>query len=180
MVITLIGYRGTGKSTVARALGERLGWTSVDADDEIECLAKMSIQQIFAERGESAFRGLERITMARLLSGHDRLIIAAGGGAILNQQTRSDIKAAGPVVWLRASTETILARMRSDATTTERRPNLTPAGGRHEVEELLARREPLYREAASVIVDTEGRTVEAIVEEIVATLEPRRQEGAAG
>jgi shikimate kinase len=180
MVITLIGYRGTGKSTVARALGARLRWASFDADDQIEALAGRSIEQIFAEDGEVQFRRLERETMHRLLSEGDRLVIAAGGGAILDEQTRGEMQQAGPVVWLTASVETILARIGGDETTASRRPNLTAEGGRGEIEQLLAQREPLYRQTASLIVDTEQRTIEQIASEILAGLPPHLQEGAAG
>lgn len=180
MVITLIGYRGTGKSTVATALAAHLRWTGVDADEQIEALAGKSIQRIFAEDGEAEFRRLERETMQHLLSEGDRLVIAAGGGAILDEQTREDMKQAGPVVWLTAPVDTILVRISGDETTASRRPNLTAQGGRDEVEQLLAQREPLYRQTASLIVDTEGRTIEQIASEILAGLPPHLQEGAAG
>lgn len=179
MILTLIGYRGTGKSTVAAALGRRLICPTVDVDVDIEAAAGKSIQRIFSDDGESTFRAIERQTMQRLLAGNAPLIIAAGGGAILNEATRRDMRAAGPVVWLTASVDTILARIGGDVTTAERRPNLTADGGRAEVDRLLAVREPLYRECADFIVDTEGRSVAEIVEEIVAGLGPRLQEGAA-
>lgn len=180
MVITLIGYRGTGKSSVAAALAARLGWTSVDADDEIEALAGKAIQDIFAEDGEGRFRRLERETIHRLLTSRDRLVLAAGGGAILDEQTRRDMPQAGPVVWLTAPVETIFERIAGDATTASRRPNLTPQGGRAEIEQMLAHREPLYRQTAGLIVDTNGRTIEQIVEEILAGLPPHLTQGAAG
>lgn len=180
MVITLIGYRGTGKSTLARALGARLGWASIDADDQIEAIAGKSIDRIFAEDGEAEFRRLERETMQRLLSSGDPLIVAAGGGAILDEQTRLQMQQAGPVIWLTASVETILARISKDATTASRRPKLTAQGGRAEIEQLLAQREPLYRQTASLIVDTQRRTIDEIASEILAGLPPHLQEGAAG
>jgi len=180
MVITLIGYRGTGKSTVGRALGTRLGWTCVDADDEIESAAGRTIAEIFATGGEPEFRRLERETLARLLAGNENLILAAGGGAILDEQTRGDMQAAGPVIWLTAAVETILSRLNEDETTAERRPNLTAGGGRAEVEQLLAQREPLYRETAQLCIDTEQRTVEQIVDEILSRLPAEVREGAAG
>lgn len=179
MVITLIGYRGTGKSTVAPVLAERLDWRCVDSDTIIEAREGKPIRQIFAEGGEPRFRRIEREVMSVLLEGHGT-VIAAGGGAILNEATRRDIRAAGPVVWLKASAETIMSRMESDAATSDRRPNLTATGGRREVDRLLAVREPLYRECADLIVDTDGRDVGPIVDEIVAALGPRLAEGAAG
>ncbi len=154
MNITLIGYRGTGKSTVAIPLAKRLGWQAVDADAELERNAGRSIRQIFETDGEGEFRRLERETLVDLL-GRENLVIAAGGGAVLNPQTRADFKAAGPVVWLRASVETIELRLAEDVTTASRRPNLTKSGGREEIERLLAIREPLYRETATLIIDTD-------------------------
>lgn len=180
MIITLIGYRGTGKSTVGRALGERLGWTAIDADEQIEMAAGRTIQEIFTQRGEAGFRLLERETMAELLSSTANLVVAAGGGAVLNEQTRREMQQAGLVIWLTASVETILSRLDADATTSERRPNLTAGGGRAEVEQLLAQREPLYRETANCSVDTEHSTLEEIVEVILDRLPADLREGAAG
>jgi shikimate kinase len=154
MNITLVGYRGTGKSTLAIPLAKRLGWTAVDADAELERRAGRTIRQIFDTDGEPEFRRLERETLVDLL-GQQNLVIAAGGGAILNPETRSDIQSSGPVIWLKASTDTIEKRLYGDATTTERRPNLTASGGRAEIEQLLHQREPLYRETASLVVTTD-------------------------
>ena len=101
MNITLVGYRGTGKSTLAIPLAKRLGWTAVDADAELERRAGRTIRQIFDTDGEPEFRRLERETLVDLL-GQQNLVIAAGGGAILNPETRSDIQSSGPVIWLKA------------------------------------------------------------------------------
>ncbi len=154
MILTLIGYRGTGKTTLAEPLAARLGWVPVDADVEIEGAAECSIREIFEEGGEEDFRRIEREVLVDLLQ-QDNLVLAAGGGAILNRDTRRDFVAAGPVVWLKASAETIDRRINRDETTAERRPNLTSSGGLAEIEELLAIREPLYRETASLIVTTD-------------------------
>jgi shikimate kinase len=153
-MIILIGYRGTGKTTLAAPLAERLGWTAVDADVELERRAGRSIREIFDVSGEPEFRRLERETLIELL-GRQQLVIAAGGGAILDPDTRRDFQAAGPVVWLRASVDTIERRLYGDATTTQRRPNLTASGGRQEIERLLADRDPLYRECATIDVATD-------------------------
>ena len=177
MILTLIGYRATGKSTVAKPLAERLGWSWIDADVELERRAGRTIREIFDTDGEPEFRRLERETLIDLLK-QDRLVIAAGGGAVLNPETRQNFKAAGPVVWLKASVDTIEQRLYGDETTTERRPNLTSTGGREEVERLLAQREPVYSDTASLIVKTdepfEGQasvpTIDQLVEHIVAEL----------
>lgn len=167
MVVTLIGYRATGKTTVAPALAARLGWTFVDADQEIERVAGQSIKEIFAAEGEPGFRARERAELDRLLQS-SRLVLSAGGGAVLNPETRAQMRQSGPVVWLQASVDTIVARMQGDAATASRRPALTDATDpRVEVARLLAVREPLYAGTATIVVPTEGRTVADIVETIL-------------
>lgn len=157
MIITLIGYRGTGKTSIAQPLAEDLGWRAVDADVELERRAGRTIREIFDESGEPEFRRLERETLVELLKQTD-LVLAAGGGAILNEETRRDFREAGPVVWLTASADTIERRLYGDSTTEGRRPDLTAQGGRSEIEELLAQRESLYRETASLEIATDNPT----------------------
>lgn len=169
MILTLIGYRATGKTTLAKVLAERLGWDWIDADVEIERRAGKTIARIFAEDGEPAFRDLEAQVIADLCR-RDRLVLAAGGGAPLRPESRRAMRAAGKVVWLTARPETILARMTADATTTARRPNLTLKTPLDEIVELLKSREPVYRESADWKVDTEGKTPEVLAEEILQKL----------
>ena len=170
MLLTLIGYRATGKTTLARLLAERLGWDWIDADVEIERRAGKSIARIFAEDGEPAFRDLEAAVMADLCR-RSRLVIAAGGGAPMRPETREAMRAGGKVVWLVARPETILARMSGDATTAGRRPALTDRAGLEEILHLLAKREPIYRQTAHLEIDTEGKTPEQLAEEILGRLE---------
>jgi shikimate kinase len=160
MVITLIGYRGSGKSSVAQALAGQAGWDWIDADAAIEEAAGRTIREIFVAEGESGFRRRERETLAGLLA-RDRLIVAAGGGAILNADTRREMKAAGPVVWLQASVAVLARRIAEDPTTAARRPDLA-GGGTDEIARLLAEREPLYRECASHTVYTDNLSVTEI------------------
>jgi shikimate kinase len=167
--IFLIGYRGTGKTTVARQLAERLGWDWTDADDEIERRAGQSIAAIFADQGEQEFRNLEANVVAELC-GRQRNIVALGGGAVLRDANRIAIRRAGVVVWLTASVDTLARRLAADESTASRRPNLTPSGGLTEIETLLATREPIYRACATFEVDTESKTPAEIADEIVARL----------
>ncbi len=168
--IFLIGYRGTGKTTVARELAARLGRDWVDADDVIEARAGKTIARIFAEDGEAAFREMEADAVAEL-SGRRERVIALGGGAVLREANRQAIcGAGGSVVWLTASTDTILERLAADSATASRRPNLTTSGGREEVEALLAKRTPLYRQCATLVVDTERKTAVEAAEEILRRL----------
>ncbi len=169
MVITLIGYRGTGKSTLAAPLAQRLGWEWLDADVELERRAGRSIQSIFATDGEPEFRRFERELLSELLK-RDRLVLAAGGGAILNEATRADMKSAGSVIWLQASVDTIERRLATDPTTGQRRPNLTSDGGRAEIERLLTMREPLYRECATITLDADTAATEQLVEDVLQQL----------
>ena len=166
MNVVLIGYRGTGKTTVAQQLALRLGWDWVDADVEIELRAGKSIAAIFADEGEPAFRDLESQVLAETI-GRERIVLAAGGGVVLREENRQLLRTAGKVVWLTADVATILARVAADQTTAIRRPPLTTAGGEAEVRQLLAQRTPLYRQVADQEIDTEGRSPAEIVEEII-------------
>ncbi len=175
MVITLIGYRGTGKSTVGPLLAARLGFDFLDADHEIERRAGKSIREVFADAGEPEFRRLEADFLAEQLT-RTRLVLAPGGGAVLNDATRECMRLAGPVVWLTAPIDVIAQRVEEDATSNDRRPSLTALPPRDEIEQLLAKRTPLYAQAASITVETSGKSVDSIVEEILAAL-PKAAEG---
>lgn len=174
MILTLIGYRATGKTTLARLLAEHLRWDWIDADVEIEDRAGKSIARIFSEDGEAAFRNLEVQVIADLCR-RDRLVLAAGGGAPMRPESRQAMQEGGKVVWLMAKPETILARMTGDVTTAARRPSLTDRAPLDEIKELLKTREPFYREAADLVFDTEGRTPEELAADIVAKLELRKR-----
>lgn len=171
LTLALIGYRGTGKSTVGKRLARRLKWDWVDADNELESRAGRSIKEIFASDGEPAFRKLERETIVDLLQ-RERLVLSTGGGAILDADTRRDLRVAGPVVWLKASVKTIASRILQDVSTASRRPNLTAKGGMAEIREMLAKREPFYRESATIVIDTEGLTMAGVVKAIIEKLPP--------
>jgi shikimate kinase len=166
MVVTLIGYRGTGKTSVAPPLAARLKFESIDADAELERRAGQAIREIFESEGEPGFRARERGLLAELLK-RERLVIAAGGGAILDPETRTRMRAAGPVVWLRATIATIERQIAADPATRDRRPALTTEGGRREIVSLLASREPLYRATATLMVDVDDCTVDEIVAKIL-------------
>lgn len=166
MIITLIGYRGTGKTTIAPRLAQKLKFEWLDADIELERIAGRSIRDIFATDGEPEFRRLERENLVRLLK-QDRLILATGGGAILNEATRRNLRDAGPVVWLKASVDSIAERILVDGGGFANRPNLTKGGGIDEIRAIVAQREPLYQECASISVPTDSQSIDAAVEQIV-------------
>ena len=167
MNIFLIGYRGSGKTTVARALAGRIGWAWVDADVELERRAGRSIQQIFAESGEGAFRDWESAVVADLAK-LDRHVIALGGGAVMREENRQALAGRGKVVWLKASPDTLHERIAADPTTGPRRPNLTGQGGLAEIRQLLAQREPIYQMCADLVLDAERLAPENIAAQIAA------------
>ena len=167
-MIFLIGYRGTGKSTVARLLGARLGWDWRDADAVLEAKFGRSINDIFHTDGEAKFREMESIVLAELCK-LSRLVVATGGGIVLRVENRELMRRSGRIVWLTADLDTVWKRMQVDAAEGRSRPALT-VGGRAEIEELLRVREPLYQACAEFSVDTTGRTPEEVADEIAGRL----------
>ena len=165
MVITLIGYRGCGKSSIAPRLAKRLEWNWIDSDRVIEERAGCCIRQIFENEGEVGFRKRESDIIAELLQ-QDCLVLASGGGAILAEENRIRMKAAGPVVWLHASIEALAKRLSRDRFAGENRPSLTGRPIAEEVAEVMAIREPLYRECATIVVDSEREWPEQVARRI--------------
>jgi shikimate kinase len=172
MNLALIGYRGSGKSAVARLLAERLRWPWIDSDDEVERRTggKM-IAEIFADGGEPAFRALESAVVAELAE-RDKTVLALGGGAMMAAANREVLKPRAKIIWLTASPETLWRRIQADSETAARRPNLTAAGGITEIVATLAAREPVYRGCADHTVNTEHRTPGEVADAILAQLGP--------
>jgi len=165
--IILIGYRGSGKTTVGRLLAERLGWAFVDTDALIEARAQTTIADIFATQGQDGFRKREREAIASLAKGEQQ-VIAAGGGAVMDRRNLEGLRTAGTIIWLTASPEVLWARIKQDRRTAESRPNLTAAGGLDEVRTILAERQASYRQAANLTIDTEHRDPQEAAASIVA------------
>ncbi len=165
MVITLIGYRGSGKSSVARLLATALEISWVDSDDVIEERTGHSIREIFATKGESEFRRLEQDVIQELTR-QDSVVIAAGGGAILSAENRRRMKEAGPVVWLQAGIQQLAGRIEQDETTAERRPSLTGQSVAEEIEAVLSARLTQYRDAATIIINTDRLGLDQMAAEI--------------
>jgi shikimate kinase len=149
-LLFLIGYRGTGKSTTARLLADKLRWSWLDADALLEERAGRTIRQVFADEGETSFRDQESAIL-RELGQLDEHVIATGGGVILREENRACLKN-GTVVWLHAPAGVLWQRLQDDAATSERRPNLAQ-GGLAEIEELLRVRTPLYEACCDFAVD---------------------------
>jgi shikimate kinase len=168
--VLLIGYRGTGKTTVARLLAALLGWDWADSDQVLEKKHGRSIKTIFVEEGESGFRDKEATVLAELCRG-TRQVIATGGGAILRPDNRVLMKQSGFVVWLTADAVTIHARLQADPTTAGSRPELTNRAALDEIRQLLAEREPLYRTLADLEIDAARLRPEDVAGEILKRLE---------
>ena len=169
MNLFLIGYRASGKTTVAPELAARLGMALIDADAEIAQRAGKRIAAIFAEDGEPAFRDLET-AVVKDLAARDGWIVALGGGAVMREENRRALAGRGKTVWLRASIETIQARLLAYPSTAATRPSLTSRGLAEEVAQILSVRAPVYEACADAIVDVEGKSPPAIAEEIIALL----------
>ncbi len=164
--LVLVGYRGTGKSTVGRILAGRLGLPFADADVELEALVGRPIPAIFAEQGEAAFRDWEERVL-RDLGARPGMIVATGGGVVLRERNRSLMKSFGFVAWLTADPEVLAGRLRADPGGLANRPALTGAGTLGEIARVLEERTPLYREVADAIVDTSRRTPAQTAEAIL-------------
>lgn len=159
--LVLIGFMGTGKSAVGRALAARLGRPFVDVDEVIEQEAGRPIRKMFAEQGEPAFRAAERAMIQRVTQ-RDGQVIAAGGGAVMDEANWSALTRRGWLVWLTAEPDIILQRIGDTAS----RPLLHGADPKGRMAELLALRQATYAKADAV-VDTSRRTVEQVVNEII-------------
>ena len=156
--IVLVGMMGAGKSSIGRRLAGRLGIGFVDADTEIESAAGMTIPEIFEKHGEPYFRAGEARVIARILD-HGPQVLATGGGAVMDPQTRALIRDKGIAVWLKADIEVLLKR-------TKRRGDRPLV---EKIKELLPVREPFYAEAA-IVVQSRDEPHDVIVDEIVAAL----------
>lgn len=164
MNLVLVGYRGTGKSAIARRLRGLLAMPMVSLDDEITRQAGKSIADIVAISGWPHFRDLEE-QVCRKFAARKGIVIDCGGGVVEREANFDVLRTGGFVVWLRARPSTIVARIGGDSS----RPSLT--GGKSftaEVEEVLARREPLYRRLAHVCVDTDARPLDELAGEVAA------------
>jgi shikimate kinase len=167
-LIYLIGSRGSGKSTVARLLADKLSWQALDMDAEIEARHGKSIRRIFAEEGEPAFRRLESALLNEV-SSLTKHVIATGGGIILDRQNRACLRNSGVVIYLTGQPATLWNRILQDATTAERRPDLT-VGGLEEVEHLLREREDFYQQCADYMIPVDDRTPEELADTIIGIL----------
>jgi len=163
--IALIGYRGTGKSTIAKLLAKDLGFGLVELDRVIDERAGEKIPEIVSKFGWEKFRDLETEFLADILK-KDNTIFDLGGGVVEREENRKLIKDNCTVVWLKAKPEVIIQRIKEQM----HRPSLTGKSFTDEVPEVLARREPLYRGLAQIEIDTENKSPEQLAQEIAKKL----------
>lgn len=145
--LVLVGMMGAGKTTVGRRLASRLGRQFIDSDEEIERAAQMSIPEIFEQRGEGEFRAGEMRVIARLLKEKD-IVLATGGGAFVNPETRALVKAEALSVWLKADLDVLFERVSRRSN----RPLLKTADPKGTLEKLIADRYPIYEEADVTVI----------------------------
>ena len=164
--VLLIGYRGTGKTTVAAHLAEKTKTKWIDTDGEIVRLAGCSIQTLFKREGEIGFRDRETSVLREILAGPCP-VIACGGGIVLREENRGLLATAGTTVLLQALPETLDARLREDPRSAAQRPPLTDLESEAEIRAILQQREKLYIQCADLIIETENKTPEQVAEEIL-------------
>ncbi len=162
----LVGLMGAGKTTVGRQLARLTGKTFYDSDHEIEARTGVRIPLIFEIEGEERFREREKAVIAELAR-RDDIVLATGGGAVLDPANRAALRAHGTVIYLRASIDDLLARTALD----KNRPLLQTANPREKLESLFAVRDPLYREVADIVIDTSRQHVSTLVNRLLVRLQ---------
>ena len=163
--IFLVGLMGAGKTTIGRLLARQLKRTFVDSDQEIESRCGVRIAVIFDIEGESGFRAREAAVIDELTA-RDGIVLATGGGAVLDEANRRHLAARGNVVYLHSAPENLWQRTRHD----KHRPLLANADPKRRLEELYARRDPLYREVADLVVETGRQGAPTLVKRLLEQL----------
>lgn len=164
--LVLVGLPGSGKSTVGRSLGRRLGLPFHDSDHVIEQRIGCSIREFFAREGEERFRDEEQQALADIAAG-PACVLATGGGAVLREANRQMLRQAGHVIYLRCTPEELWRRLHRDT----KRPLLQVSDPQGKLRQLFAERDPLYREIAEFIIDTGRPSVPALVTMVMTQLE---------
>jgi shikimate kinase len=165
MKIILIGYRCTGKTSVGKKLSERFQIPFYDTDELIQRHTGKTIKEIVEETGWDFFRKEEKAVIRGLPSLADT-VIAAGGGAVMDAKNRKSLGRNGIFIWLTADVRTILERMKNDTAGGQQRPPLSNDGMEMETSKILEKRVPIYRQLADFTIDTSGKEIDAIAEEV--------------
>jgi shikimate kinase len=169
MNIILIGYRGSGKTSVGRELARLLERPLFDSDRMIFAKTGRTVREIVEAGGWAAFREAEKSVVAELAT-LDQAVISLGGGAVLDPENVSILEERGTFVWLKADARTLALRMKNEQNGSGQRPSLTGAGTLDEIERVLAERLPVYGAVADMTVDTAGKHPAGIAEEIAEAL----------
>jgi len=169
--VFLVGMMGAGKTTLGRALAQRLALEFTDTDRVLTERTGVPVATIFEIEGEEGFRRRESAVIAELAQGRDR-VVATGGGAVLSAENRALMRENGTVVYLRARLESLWTRVRHDAS----RPLLATSDPRGTLARLLEMRDPLYNEAAHIVVDTGSQSSSTLVARVAAALRERSGE----
>ena len=169
MVIALTGFMGCGKSSVGRCLSKLLCCHFIDLDEAICIRAGKSIPEIFASEGEAEFRRLEAEALRSILTPSDavRMVIALGGGTIMTPECSEIVKEKSVCIYLKASIETLVRHLETEASD---RPMLQGGSLRFRIEELMALRSMTYETVAHITIETDGKSIDAIAEEIIGRL----------
>lgn len=168
--VFLVGPMGAGKTTIGRQLAKRMGWEFVDSDHEIERRTGATIPLIFEIEGEAGFRKREQVVIDELTQRRS-IVLATGGGAVLDPDNRRHLAARGMVVYLRASLDTLFERTARD----KNRPLLQTEDPRGRLAAILEQRDPLYREVADVIIDTDKQGAREVVRDLVRRISPDQE-----
>ena len=160
--IVLMGFMGAGKTTIGKALAEKLSWDFIDTDAEIEKEQGRKISEIFETEGEQAFRDMETRLLKKLEKSEERFVLSIGGGMPVREENRELLRQIGTVVYLKATKEELVRRLSGDAS----RPLLQGGALEEKVAALMAARESIYVETAHQEVVTDGKSVKELIEKI--------------
>ena len=161
--IILIGFMGSGKSSVGKILAERLGYSFKDTDEMIVAEEGIEIEEIFHRYGEEYFRNLESMLLMSIMDNYGKTVLSTGGGMPIRDKNVNLFRVMGKVIYLRTSKATIISRLLEDTT----RPLLKGDNPKERVETLLLERAPIYNKAADIIIDTDDKSIDDIVDEII-------------